>query len=316
MADVDFDEFEGGYGAPYEPMGASKRQRWINIAGGVTSVALILGVGVWGYKIAVRNVMGIPVVRALEGPMREAPATPGGDVAAYQGLSVNNIAAVGTASPTADRLVLAPRPVELSLDDAAGLTAAPPPVEGDVVAVAAEVEPAVATDAAVSAALSPNGNVLALADELAAGAAPLADAPAEVTSLGDVEAPPPVSGGVGKSLRPMARPANAAVMAAVSTPAVAAPVTDIDPATLVVGTRLVQLGAFDDVETAHKEWDKLVGRFGELLAGKGRVVQTAQSGGRSFVRLRAAGFEGEDDARRFCSALLAENAACIPVSVR
>lgn len=316
MADVDYDDYEGGY-TPFEPMGASQRQRWINIAGGLTSLALVFGVGLWGYKIAVRNVMGIPVVRALEGPMREAPATPGGDVAAYQGLAVNNIAAVGTASPTADRLVLAPRPVELSLDDAPGLTAAPPPVEGDVVvAAAAEVAPQVvpenaAADAAVLAALSTEGNVEALADQLAAGAAPLSEA-----SLGDVEAPPPVDGGVGKSLRPMARPANAAVMVAVTTPAVAAPVTDVDPATLVVGTRLVQLGAFDDVETANKEWDKLAGRFGELLAGKGRVVQSAQSGGRTFFRLRAAGFEGEDDARRFCSALLAENAACIPVAVR
>jgi len=320
MADVDYDEYEGGYGASYEPMGASQRQRWINIAGGLTSLALVLGVGVWGYKIAVRNVMGIPVVRALEGPMREAPATPGGDVAANQGLAVNNIAAVGTASPTADRLVLAPRPVELSLDDAPGLTATPPPVEGEVVAAVPEAlpatqpeaAPAVApADAAVMAALAPNDNVEALADQLAAGAAPLAEA-----SLGDVEAPPPVSGGVGTSLRPLARPANAAVMVAVTTPAVAAPVTDIDPATLVVGTRLVQLGAFDDVETANKEWDKLALRFGELLAGKGRVVQSAQSGGRTFFRLRAAGFEGEDDARRFCSALLAENAACIPVAVR
>ena len=46
------------------------------------------------------------------------------------------------------------------------------------------------------------------------------------------------------------------------------------------------------------------------------VVQSAQSGGRTFYRLRAHGFAGEDDARRFCAALLAENAACIPVAQR
>ncbi|MDZ4134747.1 MAG: SPOR domain-containing protein, partial [Paracoccaceae bacterium] len=93
-------------------------------------------------------------------------------------------------------------------------------------------------------------------------------------------------------------------------------VTEMDPATLTIGTRLVQLGAYDDVATARKEWDKLAGQFGELLSGKARVVQSAQSGGRTFFRLRAHGFADEDDARRFCSALLAENAACIPVAVR
>ena len=61
---------------------------------------------------------------------------------------------------------------------------------------------------------------------------------------------------------------------------------------------------------------KLQSRFGDLIATKSMVVQSAQSGGRTFYRLRAHGFTGEDDARRFCAALLAENAACIPVAQR
>ena len=88
--------------------------------------------------------------------------------------------------------------------------------------------------------------------------------------------------------------------------------TEIDPVSLVPGTRLVQLGAFDSVPLARGEWDKLAGRFGGLLDGKGRVIQQATSGGRTFYRLRAAGFKDEADARRFCAALLADNAACVP----
>ena len=38
------------------------------------------------------------------------------------------------------------------------------------------------------------------------------------------------------------------------------------------------------------------------MVGKLRVIQTAESGGRTFYRLRAAGFADEADARRFCSA--------------
>ena len=61
------------------------------------------------------------------------------------------------------------------------------------------------------------------------------------------------------------------------------------------------------------EWVRLQGRFGELMAEKAMVVQPAESGGRTFYRLRAHGFEDEADARRFCSAFVSENAVCIPV---
>jgi hypothetical protein len=60
----------------------------------------------------------------------------------------------------------------------------------------------------------------------------------------------------------------------------------------------------------------LNGRFGAYLEGKSRIVQEASSGGRTFYRLRAHGFIDIADARRFCSALVAENADCIPVVTR
>ena len=91
---------------------------------------------------------------------------------------------------------------------------------------------------------------------------------------------------------------------------------EIDPATLALGTRLVQLGAFDSASQARSEWVKLVERFGDLMSGKAVVIEAAESGGRTFYRLRGHGFAGEDDVRRFCAALVAENAACIPASVR
>ena len=57
-------------------------------------------------------------------------------------------------------------------------------------------------------------------------------------------------------------------------------------------------------------------RFGDYLAGKRRLIQEASSGGRTFYRLRALGFDDLSDARRFCSALVAEGADCIPVVTR
>ena len=87
---------------------------------------------------------------------------------------------------------------------------------------------------------------------------------------------------------------------------------EVDPSTLEVGTRLVQFGTFDTAEEARADWVRLQGRFGELMAEKGLVVQPAESGGRTFYRLRTHGFENEDDARRFCSAFVAHDTVCIP----
>jgi hypothetical protein len=59
--------------------------------GGIVSLALIAGIGVWGYKLVLREVMGLPVVIAEEGPMRLLPADPEGEVVPQQGLAVNAI---------------------------------------------------------------------------------------------------------------------------------------------------------------------------------------------------------------------------------
>jgi hypothetical protein len=85
---------------------------------------------------------------------------------------------------------------------------------------------------------------------------------------------------------------------------------------LAQGTRLVQLGAFDSPEIAQAEWDRLLTRFPDYFVGRARVIQTASSGGATFYRLRAHGFEDLSASRRFCAALVARNAPCIPVTVR
>jgi len=47
--------------------GAARAGALVNYAGAAVSLALIVGVGVWGYKLVVRDVSGIPVVRAMAG---------------------------------------------------------------------------------------------------------------------------------------------------------------------------------------------------------------------------------------------------------
>ena len=48
----------------------------VNILGAVTSLVLVAGVCVWGYQQLSRDVSGVPVIRAADGPMRVQPEDP------------------------------------------------------------------------------------------------------------------------------------------------------------------------------------------------------------------------------------------------
>lgn len=303
-----------------------------NMAGAAVSLALVIGIGVWGYKLLVRDVSGIPVVRAAAGEMRVRPAEPGGETASHQGLSVNAVAAVGSAEKPADRLILAPQPIDLTEEDRVMPAAmvAPAP-QGETVATLA---PAPAIDPNEVAAALESGNVDALVAQLTNGVAPLSDLAedpqevvaavtetvvAEVTAAERQIAALATAPGVQQSKRPRKRPAVRAVVtpAALDTTVAAASGSDeVNAKSLPAGTRLAQLGAFDSPEVAREQWVQLSQRFDTYLNGKQRIVQKATSGGRVFYRLRAMGFEDIADARRFCAALVAANADCIPVVTR
>ncbi|AKS46412.1 Sporulation related domain-containing protein [Octadecabacter temperatus] len=329
--------------------------KYVNVAAAAISVALIGGVGIWGYKLLMRDVTGVPVVRALSGEMRVAPENPGGEIANHVGLSVNSVPAIGGAAEPEDRLVLAPSNVSLQAED---MEVTPTAEAVEVVATeeapqdrlgqaieaslpideTLEEETVAATEqvAALATPVDPStpltaADVLALADQIAAGAAPMTDlaegetAPIEVAVNGVTVNPdliPDAVPGVRRSPRPAHRPANrpavaAVVPAAATTTNVATPVTgEVTTAAIPVGTKLVQLGAFDSADIAATEWVRMTARFPDFFAGKEQVIQQANSGGRTFFRLRATGFSDLSDARRFCAAMSAEGAACIPVVVR
>ena len=257
--------------------------RMTNLAASAVSLALVAGIAIWGYKLVVRDVSGLPVVHKLQGEMRVRPENPGGQFALNQGLAVNAVAAEGSAEKPADTLVLAPQPVTLADEDQPILAAMVAPEQQ----VAQSPAPAATVDQAVA----------------------IDDVLAEIALEANViQALLQIDDGLATSLRPRLRPRRGAF-----TPAAAPVSNEIDPSKIPAGTRVAQLGAFDDPAQARSEWTKLQSRFGPYLLGKSRVVQEAQSGGRVFYRLRAMGFTDLSDARRFCSALLAENADCIPV---
>ncbi|PYG31634.1 SPOR domain-containing protein [Pelagimonas varians] len=345
MADYTYDG--AGYAAP----ASGKVASMANWLGAAASLALIVGVGVWGYRVMARDVSGVPIVMAMSGPMRVAPDDPGGTTADHQGLAVNNVAGNGSTEGPADRLVLAPVPAGLGAEDVAAGVIVTPPSELDVVPMAAslarqaqimEIQP---TDG-LSEAVAEIDPIQALANQLAAGAAPLTSlAPGQnapvVTMVDDApvvkkveETPAPstieaelaaatrqLPPGLQRSLRPQIRPTGlrTAALDVPNTPAVAVvsndtvAIRELAAESLPAGTRLVQIGIFDSPDSARKEWARLDVPLGDYLNGKDRVIQKANRGGREFYRLRAHGFADLSDARRFCAAFMARNVDCIPL---
>ncbi|MBU3001322.1 SPOR domain-containing protein [Roseovarius nubinhibens] len=279
------------------------------LVGAALSLGLVVGMVVWGVNMMTRDLSGVPVIQASKGPMRIQPEDPGGQQARNQGLSVNDVAAVGTAAAPADRLVLAPEPLDLTFEEVPAGTAPGAVVRTTPAAPAKSVKD------------MSEAEILALAESLAEGAEPLETLQPASLAVEAEEAEPVAAlatDGLARSLRPLARPAALRQVASAE-PGVAAAATgsqDVDPESIPVGTRLAQLGAYKSEAIAREEWARLEARFGDYLDGKNRVIQKATSGGRTFYRLRAMGFDDLAEARRFCSALVAERAECIPVVTR
>ncbi|MEL6517447.1 MAG: SPOR domain-containing protein [Pseudomonadota bacterium] len=307
----------------YDDGAAGEMATLANWAGAAISFALMVGLGIWGYQLLVRDVTGVPVVRALEGPMRIAPENPGGLQAEHQGLSVTHVAVEGTSERPAERVVLAPAPLELSDEDQPlaqleSITADPVASEPEGVAIVplANPDPAPVAQPVLPEPEPKSAIELAIAEALAA-TEPVSETTPAPTPEPAVQIIPASVEGVSQSPRPPARSfppqAQAQVINAVAVASNPTGELDVDPATIPAGTRLVQLGAFPSADEARTAWDGLSGQFGDFLAGKGRVVQEASAGGTTFYRLRATGFEDLSDARRFCAVLVADNANCIPV---
>ena len=345
MADVEFSHGMGAYGRDPEAEAFDAPPQnsltvMTNIAGALVSLALIAGIAVWGYKLMVRDVSGIPIVRAAEGEMRVRPANPGGQLAQHQGLAVNVITASGEAAGPVDRVILAPRAIGLTQEDQPIAASRPEPViqpaplgpaeemfEGGAKFVQAAQPSAAAEELPEESSGDPT--VDALVAELIGRGTPmaseaegteevlLAEGPSDTAAtIVPIDAP-----GLQTSMRPRIRPAGGAVLQRASLDVTAPDAVaamprsaEIDPAAIPSGTRLVQLGAFESVEIARSEWTRLERRFGDYLQGKSRVIEPAETGGRAFYRLRAMGFVDVADARRFCSAFKAEGVDCIPVA--
>lgn len=290
---------------------AGRAGRLVTLTGGIVSLGLVVGMAVWAVQLVMRDVSGVPVIRALEGPMRSAPADPGGVRVDHMGLAVNRLAEGAEAGQVPDRLVLAPPPVDLGPLALVSASLSLDPVDPTPDADPTPEKVSEQIHELIERLIARNDP-----DHVAAADPAMADQSPSEAQRGGISVIPASVAGVAQSIRPMIRPRSMAAGAPAVTQASAIPTAELDPADLALGTRLVQLGAFDTPELARAEWAHLSGRFPDYFTGRGRVIQQASAGGAPFFRLRAHGFEDLAAARRFCAALMAQDAPCVPVTVR
>ncbi|MDQ7079050.1 MAG: SPOR domain-containing protein [Paracoccaceae bacterium] len=286
-----------------------------NWLGAIVSLSLMIGLGFWGYKLAMRDVTGVPVVRAMAGPMRIQPDDPGGEVVAYQGLAVNRVQSKGSVAPPAERVVLAPPPVKL--DGNEDLTVAQLERKQNTAVAHLDEKPKNVADVS-SSATDTEINIedairLAMKETV-----PVKKARKLATLKG-------VKGSVRPKLRPRSAlaantplgllpKAKSPPATPVSTPIYAT--ASVSPDQIAPGTSLVQLGAFNSRDMALREWRLIRERNRDLIGNRREVILKATSGGRPFYRLRMIGFRDIEDSRRLCTALVARGTPCIPVIAR
>lgn len=151
----------------------SPMARAFRISIGVVSLVFVTGLGVWGYGQVKRDVSGVPVVRALQGPIRVAPEVPGGQVADNTGLGVNVVQAEGIAARPATSVSLAPEAPQLAEEDLplSELAAISPQYMQTPEETAAAALASGAVDAETGD--DPIGRALALAESMTQGQQPL-----------------------------------------------------------------------------------------------------------------------------------------------
>lgn len=339
----DDQQYDDAHAAPLaeSPSFVGRLSRLTHYLGALVSVGLIVILAVWGFKLVVRDVSGVPVIRAVEGESRTAPDDPGGELTDRTGLAVNSVAA-GAESGRVDRVAIAPGATPLDAQDVAmgalGAVAQTPSHEVELPLI--DDTPRVIARPDGESSEEPDAVANAVISDAPATEAPVNEAVTDLAgnetrdvaisnALAEAAAAP---GAIAQSPRPAPRPRRVAAAQTVASDAAPAPAAAAavearpeaapapepapEPAKVASGASLVQIGAFDSDKLARGEWNRVSGKFGALFAGKGMVVQEHKANGRSFWRLRASGFASKDEARRFCAALIAEGVDCIPATAK
>jgi hypothetical protein len=341
MSDVYSDDYASVAGADRAGLIPASLSR---LAGAALFLVLVGAMAFWAYRLGTRDAAEVPVIRAMEGPARIQPEDPGGLQADHQGLEVNAVLAGDPAPAPEVAAPMSPPPSVLAEEDGpqGELVMSPPPAiaeaepaDGQDLRMPLQDEPFTAEGMADPDAAVDAETAAVLAAVLGEAVAPDTEGPdaAELDATPDQTA----------TVRPLRRPSNLVVARAPAPVATAAPApsqtmaatrpaaasTPVPTATAPApaatvrevravspGSRLIQLGAYDNEALTRQAWERLVGRNGDLLGSKSLFVERTTANARVFYRLRVAGFDNAEQTRVMCEQLRARGVDCIPVTLQ
>ena len=289
--------------ATYEAVTGTDRANfasYVNIVGSVISLAVFVGIFGWGIQTILRDSSGVPVVRALDGPVRIAPEVPGGLLASHQGLTVNEVSSSQIHVALEDRLQLAPRPINLMAEDQPIVMLLANSAEKPSLKLVS-LEALGATDNIPTINETPK-----VSGEVLSSSTPVIPNASDFRMPGLTNAAASIGSGPAISLRPRVR-STVIVLQHSLMQIVAA------PQVILQGAPMAQLGAFGSKKMAMQAWTSLSQRHGDYLVGKQHVILEATVGGNIIYRLRVHGFASLADSRRICTALISQNAECYSV---
>ncbi|MBI1209225.1 MAG: SPOR domain-containing protein [Azospirillum sp.] len=281
-------------GSPTRRQAAPRRRnsRWGLILGvGAVGAAAFAGLMLFG-KLGATRIAGdqsIPLIQADPRPIKIRPEDPGGMEVPHQDKLVFDRLDPDAAPPLVERLL---PPPEAPLPRPAP---PPPPAPSQ-----AAQTPAPQTSAPQAAAMAPTAGEGSLPTETV----PMAPPPHPVAT--DPGLPVPVF----PAPRPPAPAPQAATPPVPPRPVPPPPV----PAAATTGNFRIQLASVRSEADAKSEWQRLSGRYKEVLSGLTLHVARADLGGdRGIVYRIQAGFFSEARARELCGQLAAQKVGCFVV---
>lgn len=289
--------------------------------GAAAAVAILAYLGSWAYELVTRDISGVPVVRAAEGPLRVVPQDRDAPNPDYQGLTVNDVVSGrGNLDDAPAAVALAPDPLPVDEEDLLSLAQSQAAQEQIAQQPAA---PAPVAPPKPEPIVVPETTLPAMTDE---EVALLEESLAQIRETEDeAPAPQPVDTAPMSTPAPQLRPQQPIAVQApdVAQPPAATAVTEAFspreevPASEVPDDEFVaQLVVLGSVAAAREEWQNITSWHRDLFQDKQRVVMEIERNGGVMYRLRAAGFVDRNDARDFCTNLKARGQDCIATRMR
>lgn len=272
-----------GYRSAPQRRAAETRRTMMIVAGaGVFVVLCILG-----YFVATSSSGPdtVPVIEASNTPLKVKPVDPGG-------LNVNTQTSALLAGSGSGNANVAPAP---EAPDPAGLAAA-------------AQQPAAPSSTAAPAPTASSAAATPSASAMPSSTAPAATAPTQAPAVAVRSVPEtPAASAPKQTAMNVPPPSKSAAQVHNLAQEYATPSGK-------AGHIRVQLAALESQEAAVKEWQHLSRKMPSLFSGRRPIFVQAQVNGRTYWRVRTAGFASVSEANQFCQDVHAHGGACTVAS--